>query len=272
MCRIAAYFGPPLSAEDFLLKPPHGLEHQSRHAREMNGESVAGDGWGVGWFPPGQSRPGLFKNILPLWSDENAKTGCPAIISGNMVGHIRLASPGIEVCLTNTPLYPLDDYLYTMNGEASPWPGPISRALRQHLGPDEEAALRGSTDAEMIGGLWRTCFRENGGQDMAAALRETIRIARDVALAHGGSLKANLIVAGPSGFAAVRFAEGAEPNSLYYLTGEKRWQGGSLVASEPLDDGPGWHRVAPSTLVCADATGLKTSRLRLSSGRLHSSA
>ena len=31
-----------------------------------------------------------------------------------------------------------------------------------------------------------------------------------------------------------------------------------LVASEPLDDGPGWQRVKPSTLVTADADGLRT--------------
>jgi glutamine amidotransferase len=108
VCRIAAYFGPPVRLSSILSEPPHGLEHQSQNAREMNGTSVAGDGWEIGWFAPGIPGPGMFKNLLPLWSDENAKTAAHAIVSGSIVGHIRLASPGIEVSLTNTPLYPLD--------------------------------------------------------------------------------------------------------------------------------------------------------------------
>src|SRR3954447_10266497 len=133
MCRIAAYVGPPVPLSALLQDPPHGLEDQSRNAREMTDSSVAGDGWGVGWFPPGVDRPGMLKSILPLWSDMNAKTAPRAITSGSVVGHVRLASPGIEVCFTNTPLYPLDDFLFTMNGELSPWPGPLSKALRDFL-------------------------------------------------------------------------------------------------------------------------------------------
>jgi hypothetical protein len=36
-----------------------------------------------------------------------------------------------------------------------------------------------------------------------------------------------------------------------------------VVASEPLDDGPGWMRVEPSTLVVADADGLRPEPLGL---------
>jgi gamma-glutamyl hercynylcysteine S-oxide hydrolase len=63
---------------------------------------------------------------------------------------------------------------------------------------------------------------------------------------------------------AVRYAEPGEPNTLYYLTGEPRWHGGTIVASEPLDDGPGWHEVDPDTLVRADSTLLRPLSLDLS--------
>jgi gamma-glutamyl hercynylcysteine S-oxide hydrolase len=270
VCRIAAYSGPPVTLASLLSDPPHGLVDQSRNAREMHGVSVAGDGWGVGWFAGGDpTRPGTIKSILPLWSDENAKTTPHAIISHSIVGHIRLASPGIEVCFTNTPLYPLGEYLWTVNGELSPWPGPLSKAIRDRLDPEDEAAVRGSTDAELLGALWRTCLRRSRPSDAAGALREALRAARDLAFGHGGTIKVNVIVAHASGFVAVRYAEPDEPNSLYYLSGEPRWHGGAVVASEPLDDGPGWVEVEPSTLVLADSGRLRTEPLGLGDAEGH---
>lgn len=77
------------------------------------------------------------------------------------------------------------------------------------------------------------------------------------------NIKINVIVAQAEGFLAVRYAGSVEPNSLYTLTGESRWHGASLVASEPLDDGPGWRPVPPGTLVRADAQGLSCEPLAL---------
>jgi gamma-glutamyl hercynylcysteine S-oxide hydrolase len=257
MCRIAAYFGPPIALSALLDDPPHGLTDQSRNAREMADGSVAGDGWGLGWFAPGGGpTPGMLKSILPLWADLNARTAPRAIVSGCAVGHARFASPGIEVCLTNTPLFVLDDHLFTVNGELSPWPGPLSRAIRDRLDPDHEADVRGSTDAELLGALWRTHFRRTGGTDAAEAIRGSLREARDLALEHGGQIKVNLILALADGLLAVRFAEPDDPNSLYYLAGRGRRPDGTLVASEPFDDRPGWGEVEPSSLVRVGAGGV----------------
>jgi predicted glutamine amidotransferase len=96
---------------------------------------------------------------------------------------------------------------------------------------------------------------------VAAALRAALRETRDLALEHGGEIKANVIIAGRGGLTAVRFAEPGDANSLYYLTGEKRWGGGTVIASEPLDDGPGWHRVEPSSLVQTGRHGLRVEPL-----------
>jgi len=247
-----------------LNEPAHSLEHQSRNAREMSDSSVAGDGWGVGWFPAGDDpKPGMIKSLLPLWSDENAKTAAHAIDSGSIVGHIRFASPDIEVCFLNTPLYPLGGHLWTVNGELAPWPGPLSLALRTRLDPEDEAAIRGSTDGEILGALWRTCLRRARPRDPAVALREALTIGRDLALEHDGKIKVNVIVSGPGGFVASRYAEPGESNTLYYLSGQERWNGGSVVASEPLDDGPGWHEVGPDTLVRADTRGVHMEPLTL---------
>ncbi|MFO0954210.1 MAG: hypothetical protein U0835_24245 [Isosphaeraceae bacterium] len=264
MCRIVAYLGPRLPLSRLLNDASHGLQVQSRNARLMSDSSVAGDGWGVGWFcPEAGPRPGMLKSILPMWSDENARTAPCGIASGSIVGHVRLASPNIETCYTNTPLYVMDDRLWTINGMIEPWPGPISRALRARLDPDHEADLRGATDGEMLGALWRTSLRGLGGEDPGGALRATLRVARDVTLEHHGAIKTNIMLADAARVWAVRYAEAEEPNTLFVLEGEARWLGGILVASEPLDDGPGWREVPPDTLLIADERGVHLEPLDL---------
>src|SRR5436309_1895592 len=119
MCRIATYVGPARQLTAIMRDPAHSLEHQSYAAREMTGGIVAGDGWGVGWYAE-DGQPGLMRSILPLWSDWNAKTVLPAVRSEVIVGHVRLASEGSEVCFANTPIFLADDYLMTMNGEIRP--------------------------------------------------------------------------------------------------------------------------------------------------------
>jgi glutamine amidotransferase len=264
MCRIAAYFGRPVQLSRLLDVCPHGLREQSLHARQMMKTHVAGDGWGVGWFlPEADPTPGLLKSEMPLWSCQNAKTAPRAILSGSMVGHVRLASGSIETCYLNTPLYVMDDHLWTLNGELTPWPGPLSMALRRRLDPDHEADLRGATDAEMLGALWRTHFRRTGGEDAAAALRSMLREARDLVRAHDGTLRTNIILASAEEVLAVRFTEGMEPNTLYTHAHAEHWRGGALVASEPLDDSPGWREVKTDALVRLDGRGVHLEPLAL---------
>src|SRR3954452_5058456 len=197
MCRIAAYLGPPVRLSALLDDPSHGLTDQSRNARQMSDSSIAGDGWGVGWFlPEAGPIPGLLKSILPLWSDQNGRTVPHAILSGSIVGHVRYASPNIETCLTNTPLYVMSEHLWTINGELKPWPGPLSKALRDRLDPDHQADLRGATDGEMLVAMWRTHFRRTRGWDAAAAVRSARREARDFSSEHDGVIKSNIILAG----------------------------------------------------------------------------
>jgi len=256
MCRIAAYFGPPRAVSTVLLEPAHSLLEQSRAAREMHGGRVAGDGWGIGWFTQA-GQAGLLKNILPIWSDQNAKTTMPAIVSGSFIGHIRLASDGIETCLLNTAVYQLDDYLFTINGGIEPWGAAIARAIRARLSEKAEAALNGSSDGELIAALWRTHLGQVNRADPGMALRDALEQLVGLCQEHGCSFTANMIVANAEGLSAVRFAFNQEPNSLYRLANQTRWKEAYLVASEPLDDEEGWESIDPAMLVRVDKGGMR---------------
>ena len=58
MCRHLAYLGPPVPLAALLLEPPHALLRQSWAPRDMRGGgTVNADGFGVGWYPePGGRR------------------------------------------------------------------------------------------------------------------------------------------------------------------------------------------------------------------------
>src|SRR5690242_13112960 len=115
MCRMVAYIGPPISLARLITEPSHGLLHQSRASHEMSDSSVAGDGWAAGWFSDGAAAPGIIKSAMPIWSDANAATVLPGIAAQSIIAEIRLAAPGAEVSVSNTPLFRFDDSLFTMN-------------------------------------------------------------------------------------------------------------------------------------------------------------
>ncbi len=268
MCRLVAYLGPPLRLSVVLSETEHGLIHQSYAPREMTAGLLNADGWGVGWFPRGPDpSPGVLKGIWPIWSDENATAATHAIVSGSFVAAIRSASPGLGIAVDNTPPYASRRHLFAHNGRIWPWPGPLSRALRARVSPEEEALVRGTTDSEWFAALWRTHLGRSVSGDAAQALRTALREVVELASHHGGGITANLILADVNGFLAIRFADVGPAPSLYLSRDESRWPGGTMVASEPLDDACGWREVPAMSLVRVDGRGARTEPLWNETGR-----
>ena len=98
MCRWAAYIGAPVFLEDIVLRPAHSLVAQSRHASECKTETNA-DGVGVAWYDA-KTTPGLYRDVLPAWSDENLGALCAQIRSRLFISHVR-ASTGSATSRAN---------------------------------------------------------------------------------------------------------------------------------------------------------------------------
>ena len=71
MCRWLAYQGSPILMEQLVFEPKYSLIHQSTQARKSK-MTLNGDGFGVGWYGC-QSEPGLYREVIPAWNDENLK-------------------------------------------------------------------------------------------------------------------------------------------------------------------------------------------------------
>ena len=257
VCRIVGYYGQPIPLASVLADPPHSLIHQSYAPRELPDATHCGDGWGVAWFPSREpeSPMGVFRTTRPLWNDENAKDMGHAVFAASLVANARLTLPNLEVTEVNTPVYTFEGRVQTENGGVDPWPGPFIRALRHELDTQAEAQLRGSTESEILAAIWSTLFRGKCAGDASAALREMIKRVLKIVRRHDGKIHENMLIAGPTELLAVRVAEGLEPHSLYRLDRGRLWPEGTVIASEPLDDDPGWESIPVGSLVRVDSSG-----------------
>ena len=92
MCRWAAYLGRDVFLEDIVTAPCHSLIAQSHCAQEAK-SPTNGDGFGLAWYGD-RPEPGLYRDILPAWSDPNLISLCRQIRSGLFLAHIRASTGG----------------------------------------------------------------------------------------------------------------------------------------------------------------------------------
>ena len=92
MCRWAAYRGAPIPLEQIVSAPGHSLIEQSHHATQAK-TATNGDGFGIAWY--GEHRePGLYRDVLPAWSDCNLKSLVRQIRSPLFLAHVRASTGG----------------------------------------------------------------------------------------------------------------------------------------------------------------------------------
>lgn len=249
MCRWAAYLGDDVFLEDIVTAPCHSLIAQSHHALEAK-TPTNGDGFGVAWYGE-RPEPGLYRDILPAWSDPNLKSICRQIRSGLFLAHVR-ASTGGATSRANCHPFVCGRWSFMHNGQI----GGFER-LRRHL----EAAIcddlydrmEGTTDSEL---LFLMMLDEGLARNpQGAAERATARVLGG-ARRRGIDTTIRLTAAFSDGetLYAIRYATDAHAPTLY--TSEVRDKGRCLV-SEPFDrEGANWHAIPPSSFVTVTRGGV----------------
>ena len=255
MCRHLVYLGPPRALTSLLHEPPHSLEHQSHKTFEQRWVTMNADGWGVGWWDPeAGERPARYRTDKPMWADRSFRSVADVVRSGALVAAVRAATPGTPVVETGSAPFSSGPWLFSLNGYVSDFPGPAADRLRRRLSPARGAALEGTTDSEVLFGLVLDLIDE--GVEPAVA---TARVAVEVLGGSTGEL--NLLLS--DGRTAIATTGG---NTLYGLVDAGLAEGGTLLASEPLDDHPAWTPVPDRSLVVASAAGYRTEPLTAAEG------
>ena len=243
MCRWVAYQGTSVFLEEFVSRPCQSLIAQSRHCREAKTE-VNADGFGLGWYGE-RTHPGVFRDVRPAWSDENLLSLAHQIRSPMFFAHVR-ASTGTATTRSNCHPFTFGRWLFMHNGQIGGYDR-IRRRIDTAI-PDELFNQRaGTTDSEAIFLLM-----------LAHGLDRNPRIAiqRTLSLIEGEMRRAGVVepLRFTSAFAdgrtlyAVRYASDRQPPTLY--TRVCADVQGTLVVSEPLDDGRnGWTAVPAQSFV-----------------------
>lgn len=243
MCRHLAWLGPPRSLASLLSEPEWSLVRQSYEPRRQDHGVVNADGFGVAWWDPAvRAAPARYRRAVPIWTDASLASFAPVVHAAAFAAFLRSTTIGAPIQETDTAPFVAGRWAFGLNGATS----------TESIAPLVEVAdrLEPACDATLLATV---VLRElTAGSDPAAVLEKVVRVVAD----RDPDARLNLLVS--DGARVVATAWGA---SLGVLRGRGLAAGGTLVASEPLDDDPGWVELADRSLLVADTSGVQVRAL-----------
>jgi glutamine amidotransferase len=253
----------PAKATFWLLEASDSLSAQSR--REP-------DGTGLGWFD-GEGRPHISKQPIAAYEDRQFARRAREISSRTFIAHIRFASTG-ALEMKNTHPFEQDGRLFAHNGVIEDLP-----RLEEELG-EARSLVKGDTDSERLFALiTREAVARSG--DVAAAIEAACTwVAENLPV-----FAVNLVLIVDGELWALRYPETHDLFVLEREPGaamEHRSSHGTrvhseeaatrpmvTVASERMDDHPGWAPLASGELLHVSTSLEVTKRVVLDRAPAH---
>jgi glutamine amidotransferase len=237
MCRWVAYGGQSIYLDTLLFGQKNSLISQSIQATR-SAHQVNGDGFGVAWYG-NKGNPGVFKDILPAWNDENLRELSQHIESSLFLAHVR-ASTGTGVSRVNCHPFSYQNWTFMHNGHIGGW-HLHRREIESHISKEYYSLRHGSTDSEA---MFLLALSFGLQQDPVGAITKAIEIALFVMgkSAEQDPLRFSAALSNGESIWAFRFSSDGQSPSLFYGAPElnKVKHAGknfiSTIASEPFDD------------------------------------
>jgi glutamine amidotransferase len=267
MCRWVAYAGHEVYLENLLFLQKNSLISQSLKATKSN-FVTNGDGFGVAWYGDRET-PGVFKDILPAWNDENLRQISKHIKSSLFLAHVR-ATTGAGVSRMNCHPYVYQNWSFMHNGHIGDWTL-HRREIESLISKDFYIYRNGTTDSEALF-LLALSFGliEDPVKGMSRALEKVSRILQreqsqdplrlTAALSDGKSIWAFRYSSdnmSPSLFYG-------NPSTLEHRSSNKNHNLVSTIASEPFDDEEDhWVEVCESSYLHWDAGKVVVNRIQI---------
>ena len=244
MCRHIAYLGEPVPLGAVLVDPTWALFRQAWAPRQQQHGVVNADGFGVGWYVPGDPTPARYRRDRPIWADDSFADLARVVRSGAFLAAVRSASPGMAAGESAAAPFARGRWLFSHNGVIKGYPD-SGAALAATLPAERVLALEAPTDSALLWAL--VSDRLDRGAGLAASLTGVVDLVERICEA-----RLNLLLTDGERIAATSVG-----NSLSLRTGA----GSVVVASEPHDDDPGWQQVPDRSIVVASLDGLSVSPL-----------
>jgi gamma-glutamyl hercynylcysteine S-oxide hydrolase len=235
MCRHLAYLGPPATLRSLIIDPPHGLYRQAWAPRRQRYGTVNADGFGVGFYAPGEQDPVRYRRAEPIWGDESFADVARVTRSGALLAAVRCATAGTALGPASVAPFASGRWLFSHNGRIDGWPGSAA-GLAATLPAAALLGLEARVDSALLWALVRHRLRLGLGP--ADALADTVAALQ----AAGVTGRFNFMLTNGRVIAAT-----AAGDTLW-----SRYSGRAVVvASEPDDDEPGWTEVPDDSVVTA---------------------
>jgi len=237
MCRHLAYLGMSTTLRTLLIDPPHGLYRQAWVPRRQRYGTVNADGFGIGWYAPGDPAPARYRRPVPIWADESFADIARVTRAGAVLAAVRCATEGTDLGTAAVAPYTCGRWLFSHNGKVEGWPDSVT-GLAATLPAGALLGLEARVDSALLWALVRR--RLELGVTAEQALADTVLALR----AAGVTGRFNFLLTDGRVIAAT-----AAGDTLWYRSGPADTF--VVVASEPGDDEPGWTEVPDSRVVAA---------------------
>lgn len=250
MCRWAAYIGKPIYLEDIVSRPGHSLIHQSHCATRCH-TAINADGFGIAWYGD-RREPGLYRDVMPAWSDPNLRSLVASVKSGLFLAHVR-ASTGTATSRNNCHPFTFGRWSFMHNGQVGGYEA--FRRDADMLIPDALYPHRkGATDSEA---LFLVALAEGLEQDPRGAMERAaasfIRLSRQKGTAP--HLRLTVAMSDGERLYAMRYATDENAPSLYHRWSDTRM--GRAIVSEPLETDEGdWLEIPTASFCTFEGQGL----------------
>jgi glutamine amidotransferase len=245
-----AYAGDKIYLENLLFLQKNSLISQSLKATKSN-FATNGDGFGVAWYG-GRKTPGVFKDVLPAWNDENLRQLSQHVKSNLFFAHVR-ATTGTGVSRANCHPYTFGKWSFMHNGQIGHWQL-LRRDIESMISKDFYSYRLGTTDSEALFLLALSCGLE---KDPVGAVRKAIEKVHKLLEVNRATEPLRLSAALSDGKSiwAFRYSSDKQSPTLFYGTPDTHKKNVKVlmintIASEPFDDDSDhWTAVGESKLV-----------------------
>lgn len=246
--------GPHIALEDVIVTPAHSLIEQSQAAAEAK-LAVNGDGFGFAWYADNGDL-GLYRDVLPAWTDGNLLSLSSMIRSHLFLAHVRASTFG-QVSRSNCHPFTSDSWSFMHNGKIASF-AHHRRALESSLSDKHYAKRVGNTDSE----LFFLLLLDHGlEQNAQKAVSSVLTLFKNLPAIDKDATRVAAVLSDGKRIIAIRYSSDSRSPTLYY---KKQADGGLFIASEPLhNDAENWYSLQESSGLIATESSLETFKLTL---------